>query len=155
MIQNLKLWHQNTIAKPNKEYDFKAPPFLGFFRGLFSFLTAILALFDRIKLYNGAFYVWLVCSIITTLYSWFIDIRFDWGILNINSKNCLRDKLLFPHAKYVYYFFAVFNLVLRTAWVLTISSIALFNEGFGYLLYIMLISYLEIFRRGVWNILRI
>ncbi len=142
IIQNSKLWHQNTMLKPDKKYVFTDPPFLGILRGVLSFLTALLALFDKLQLFKGAFYLWLVSSIITTLYSWFYDIRYDWGILNLDSKTCLRHKLLFPDAKYVYYFFTIFNLVLRTAWVMTISSIALINDGFGYLLYIMIISYL-------------
>lgn len=96
MIQNMKLWHQNTMLKPDKKYDYSAPQFLGFFRGLFAFITAILALLDRLKLYQGALIVWLVSSAVTTLYSWFIDIKYDWGILNTHSRNCLRKKLLFP-----------------------------------------------------------
>lgn len=143
------------MLKPDKKYDYSAPQFLGFFRGLFAFITALLALLDRLKLYQGSFTVWLVSSIITTLYSWFIDIRFDWGILNTQSHNCLREKLLFPQAKYVYYFFALFNLVLRTAWILTISSLIFITPVFTKLVFTMVVSFLEIFRRGVWNILRI
>ena len=130
MIQNLKLWHQNTMNKPDKKYDFKAPQFIGFFRGLFAFITALFALLDRLKVFNGAFIVWLVLSIITTLYSWYIDIRYDWGIFDRKSKTFLREKLLFPSAKFLYYFFAIFNLVLRTAWILNISTLIFINPGF-------------------------
>lgn len=142
MIQNLKLWHQITMKKPDKKYDFKAPQFLGFFRGLFAFCTSLFSLLDRLKLYHGSFEVWLVFSIVTTLYSWFIDIRFDWGILNIHEKNCLRQKLLFPKAKAFYYFIAFFNLVLRAAWILNISSLNIVAPGFSNLLFTMGISYL-------------
>ena len=90
MIQNMKLWRQLTMLKPDKKYDFKAPQFLGFFRGLFAFFTALFGLLDRLKVFEGVFVVWLVLSILTTLYSWFIDIRFDWGILNRRSRSCLR-----------------------------------------------------------------
>ena len=51
MIQNLKLWHQNTMQKPDKVYNFRDPPFVGFFRGLAAFITTLLALFDRLKLF--------------------------------------------------------------------------------------------------------
>lgn len=80
--------------------------------------------------------------IITTLYSWFIDVKYDWGILNLQSKTLLREKLLFPNAKILYYFFALFNLVLRTAWVITISPIFFATKGFFSLIFIMVVSYL-------------
>lgn len=142
MIQNLKLWHQITMKKPDKKYDLKAPQFLGFFRGFFAFCTSLFSLLDRLKLYQGSFEVWLVFSIISTLYSWFIDVRFDWGILNIHQKNCMRQKLLFPKAKPLYYFIAFFNLILRAAWILNISSLIIIAPGFSNMLFTMGISYL-------------
>jgi hypothetical protein len=45
MIQNLKLWRQNAKIKDNKKVSYRDPPFIGFFRGLFAFITTILALF--------------------------------------------------------------------------------------------------------------
>lgn len=90
IIQNLKMWHQNTMNKADHKYSFVDPPFIGSFRGLSAFITTLFALFDRLKLFEGTFTVWLVLSIITTLYSWFIDIRLDWGILSFGSRNCLR-----------------------------------------------------------------
>lgn len=142
MIQNLKLWHQNTMQTVEKKYDFKAGPFVGFFRGLLSFITTIFAFLNRLNAFNGIFAIWLTFSIITTLFSWFIDIKYDWGIFDRKSKNFLRQKLLFPQAKFIYYFFALFNLVLRTAWVLTISNLIIVNKGFPQLIFVMIISYL-------------
>lgn len=143
------------MRRADKKYDFKAPQFIGFFRGLFALLTTIFALFERLKLFNGTFTLWLVFSIWTTLYSWFIDIKYDWGILDFKQKYLLRKKLLFPDAKYFYYFLAIFNLILRSAWILTISSFVIIPKGFTNQIFVMIVSYIEIIRRGIWNILRI
>lgn len=142
MIQNLKLWHQNAQIKNVQKISFMDPPFIGFFRGLFSFITTILGLFERRKLFHGTFTLWIIFSAWTTLYSWFIDIRYDWGIFNWKSKTLLRKKLFFSNAKGLYYFVAIFNLILRAAWILTISPLSTFLTGFYNMLFIMGISYL-------------
>lgn len=143
------------MKKVDKKYDFKAPQFIGFFRGLFAFMTAIFALFQRLKLFQGTFTLWLVFSIWTTLYSWFIDIKYDWSILDLKQKYFLRKKLLFPDARYVYYSLIFFDLILRSAWILTISSFVIVPKGFTNQIFVMVVSYIEIIRRGIWNIVRI
>lgn len=47
------------------------------------------------------------------------------------------------------------NLVLRMAWVLTISSGFIESLPIPNYLFLMMITFLEIIRRGIWNILRI
>ena len=81
MVQNLKFWYQNTQASATKKYNFQAPPFLGFIRGFFGFNTAIAALVYRLKLFETSFAYWLVLSIVTTLVSWLVDLKGDWGLL--------------------------------------------------------------------------
>jgi hypothetical protein len=49
----------------------------------------------------------------------------------------------------------VFDLFLRTAWVLTISSFVVNSTGVWPVLFTLILSFIEIFRRGVWNSLRI
>ena len=155
MVQNLKFWYQITQARQDKKFDFKAPPFLGFCRALFGCLTAICALIYRLKLFPNAFTLWVVIIVISTLVAWYVDVRGDWGLLVHENKTFLRPKLLFPKYRYIYIFIMVINLGLRTAWAFTISPFVLGSTGVWSVLWVMFISFIEIFRRGIWNILRI
>lgn len=140
MLQNLKFWHQLSQAKADKKYDPWAPPFLGFFRALFGFLTAIAAMIYRLKLFAKAFEMWLVISICSTLVAWYVDVKGDWGLLNIENNTIFRPRLLF--SKKLYYFFLAFNLLLRVSWVLTISPFVIYSEGVWPVLFVLLISFI-------------
>ena len=155
MYQNLKFWNQLCQAKPDKKYDFWLPPFLGFVRATTGLCASTAAIFNRLKLFKGAFPLWLVFIIISTIVSWYVDVKGDWGLLNHQTKNILRQKLLFPKAKYLYYFMGVFNLVLRVGWAFTIAPFVINSKGIWPLLFTMIVSFIEIFRRGVWNTLRL
>ena len=141
LIQNLKFWRQITQASPTKEYNFSAPQFLGSIRAFFGLNTAIAALLFRLSIFKTAQIYWLVMAIITTLVSWIVDLKGDWGLLGFEHK-FLREKLLFPKAKFAYYFFGVFNLVLRVAWVLSISPFVTKSTGFLPYILIMIVSFI-------------
>ena len=49
----------------------------------------------------------------------------------------------------------VLNLALRAAWVLTISPAIVKASGILPYLFIMILSFAEIIRRGIWNFFRI
>lgn len=51
IIQSFKMFHQITMAKPDKKYDFMAGPFIGGIRACMSFVSALIALFLRINLF--------------------------------------------------------------------------------------------------------
>ena len=152
MLQNFKFWVQ--ISKAAKTYNFKAPPFLGFIRASFGLNTSIAALLLRLEVFPTAWNYWLAMAIITTIVSWIVDVRGDWGLFGFGDK-FLRDKLLFPKAKPLYYLVALINLVLRVAWVLSISPFVTKSTGFLPNIFIMIVSYIEILRRGIWNTLRL
>ena len=78
MIQNLKFWRQLSIA--SKNYNFLAPPFLGFIRGFFGLNTAIAALLFRLEIFERAQTYWIFMAITTTIVSWVVDVRGDWGL---------------------------------------------------------------------------
>lgn len=141
MFQNLKFWLQVVNSKPDKKYDFWLPPFLGFVRSLSGFTTAITAIFYRLKTFNGAFVLWMVVIIISTLVSWYVDVRGDWGLLQHQSRFVLREKILFPKARPFYYFLMIFNLALRTAWALTISSFVTNSTGVWPSLFTLILSF--------------
>ena len=130
------------MAKPDKKYDFMAGPFIGLIRATMSFITAGLSLVNRQKLFANAFYLWVVFASVTTFYSWLVDLKGDWGLLDYRSGKILRPKLLFPKAKPLYYIFSVIDLALRTAWILSISPLVINSEGFSPFLFVMMISYL-------------
>ncbi len=81
IYQNLKFWHQISVAN-NRKYDFMAPPFLGFIRGLFGFSTGLTAMVYRLKLFENSFILWIVIAIISTCVACYVDLRGDWGLLN-------------------------------------------------------------------------
>lgn len=155
IIQSLKFWRQLTLARADKKYDFWSPPFLGTLRATSALLASTASIFYRLRLFSGALGLWLTFVIISTLWSWYVDLRGDWGLLNHQTKTLLRQKLLFPKAKYLYYFMGVFDLILRIGWVLTISPFVINSTDIWPLLFTMIVSFIEIFRRGVWNTLRL
>ncbi len=132
-----------------------APPFLGFCRATFGFLTALTSMIYRLKLFSNAMILWLIFVILATLVAWYVDARGDWGLFVHEEKTILRPRLFFSSKKYGYYFLLILNLLLRTAWVLTISSFFVNSTGVQSSLYVLVISCIQIFRRGLWNILRV
>jgi hypothetical protein len=65
--------------------------------------------------------LWVSCAIISTVYSFYWDLKIDWGFLQPNSKNLfLRKELSFGRVSY-YYTAMIVNLLLRVTWVFSIS----------------------------------
>jgi hypothetical protein len=79
--------------------------------------------------YQNLFAAWLTFAISSTIYSYIWDLKMDWGILNFRATRfLLRDKLLYSSKSY--YLFMISNLILRLAWVLTLSP-NISNNLFG------------------------
>ncbi|XP_057959885.1 phosphate transporter PHO1 [Malania oleifera] len=95
----------------------------------------------------------LVTSVVATLYQLYWDFVKDWGLLHPNSRNpWLRDDLILKK-KGIYYISIVLNLVLRVAWVETVTR---FNIGmFESRSLDFLVASLEVIRRGHWNFYRL
>ena len=121
VIQSAKLFYQITMAREDKKYDFMAGPFLGLIRATLSFTTAGIALLYRQKVFQNALHLWLVFASVTTVYSWLVDLKGDWGLLDYRNKQILRTKLLFSKFKVGYYVIALLDLALRAAWTLSIT----------------------------------
>lgn len=119
----------------------------------FSLLTVITAYKWRGGI-SSYFPAWLTFAIISTLYSYYWDLKVDWKLLNFKSKNfLLRDKLTYKPRNY--YLIMISNFLLRVAWVATISQ-NVTDRAFGSPeLFRLVTGSLEIFRRGIWNLLRI
>ena len=75
------------------------------------------------------FAAWLCFAIISTIYSYIWDLKMDWSLMRLNSKNkLLRDKLTYSPVA-MYYAIMVTNAIFRLAWVLTLSPSIV--ESFG------------------------
>ncbi|MBA0827756.1 hypothetical protein Goarm_012505, partial [Gossypium armourianum] len=99
------------------------------------------------------FGVVLVTSIVATVYQLYWDFVKDWGLLNPNSKNpWLRDDLMLKNKSF-YYISIALNVVLRVAWIESITRFRI-NQVQTHLLDFFLAS-LEVIRRGHWNFYRL
>lgn len=88
--QAAKIFYVTKKANPTKKFDFMDLLFLGSVRGFLGIFTAVTALLSRLKVFNGAFTVWVVIAAITTLFSWFTDVKGDWGLFDYRKKKILR-----------------------------------------------------------------
>lgn len=103
---------------------------------------------------NTIFNVWIVFAVISTTYSYIWDVKIDWGLFEKNSPNkFLRKFLCYPVNSY--YFIILANLLLRLAWVFTLSP-SIGTQAFGSReLFSLVTGMAEIIRRGFWNMLRV
>jgi len=99
------------------------------------FITALFVLFIAAA----------VCSTSAAVYA---DIRGDWGLL---QDKILRKNLFFKR-KYFYYISIIFDIILRCNWTLNLSPSIVNNIGILPFYLIMIVAYLELLRRGIWNI---
>ncbi|KAM3143708.1 hypothetical protein pb186bvf_004204 [Paramecium bursaria] len=90
-------------------------------------------------------YVYLM-SVPIAIYVSYIDIKYEWNLLQPESTNkFLRDRLAYPI--YYYYFSIFIDVILRTVWLYTlVHNLISFN-----LLYIF--GALEMFRRFIHNVI--
>ncbi|KPU73535.1 uncharacterized protein Dana_GF15471, isoform B [Drosophila ananassae] len=98
-------------------------------------------------------WAYLIMSLINSTYSLSWDLLMDFGLFRIwKGENIfLRESLVYP--KSLYYFAIVENVLLRFAWILEFTLVYLgilkaFNGK-------SLLLFLEIFRRLIWNLLRL
>jgi hypothetical protein len=99
------------------------------------------------------FYSWIAIFIVSSFYSFFWDVRMDWGLVNRGADRwLLRQDLLYP--SFWYYYLAVFaDFVLRFTWALSLS---LTEMGFvDPDIMLTITTPAEIFRRFMWNLFRL
>lgn len=100
------------------------------------------------------FNVWIVFACLSTLYSYIWDLKVDWALFEKNSPHrFLRKNLCYPYQ--AYYVIILVNFLLRIVWVGTLSQ-SIANNAFGSpQIFSLVTGVLEIFRRGIWNMLRV
>ncbi|XP_025758651.1 xenotropic and polytropic retrovirus receptor 1a [Oreochromis niloticus] len=105
---------------------------------------------------NTFFYLLIVSSIISSLYTLIWDLRMDWGLFDRGAGEniFLREEIVYPHKAY-YYCAIVEDVILRFAWTIQISLITMTKiNSVGDILATVLAP-LEVFRRFVWNFFRL
>ncbi len=86
-------------------------------------------------------------AISSACYSYYWDLKYDWGFLEPNSKfKILRNKLSYNNPK-LYYFAMGINALLRLTWALSISQDIYARLNLNKTVFTFLISFLEMFRR--------
>ena len=147
---------QCTRSLLNKK-KFLDPDLLNFFKYFFTLLVAIFSyLYGKYNHDTRLLYAWIALAVVSTVYSYAWDLKMDWGLLQPSKKSrYLREKLIYPRT-WVYYFAIVVNLFLRFAWILTISPALVANiVKMRAELLTFIVGSLEMFRRAMWNFLRV
>ncbi|KAK7889522.1 hypothetical protein WMY93_025082 [Mugilogobius chulae] len=102
------------------------------------------------------FYMLIICSTISSLYTLIWDLRMDWGLFDrgAGENTFLREEIVYPHKAY-YYCAIVEDVILRFAWIIQISLTTMTKiHSIGDILATVLAP-LEVFRRFVWNFFRL
>ena len=104
---------------------------------------------------NVIFVLWIIFVVISSLYSFFWDLKYDWAFLQKGSSNfLLRSQLSYPY-KWFYYVIILANFVMRFAWTLSISSHSFIQQLSIRHFVSLLLAIVENFRRSCWNYIRI
>uniref|UniRef100_A0A3Q2P2Q5 Xenotropic and polytropic retrovirus receptor 1b n=1 Tax=Fundulus heteroclitus TaxID=8078 RepID=A0A3Q2P2Q5_FUNHE len=102
------------------------------------------------------FYLYIACAIVSSCYTLIWDLKMDWGLFDRNAgeNTFLREEIVYPQKAY-YYCAILEDVLLRFAWILTVTLTSLPNlEGIADIL-ATLLAPLEVFRRFVWNFFRL
>ena len=99
----------------------------------------------------------MASQVISSLYAYTWDIKMDWGLADKKAEEniFLRDELVYNSRGY-YYFAIVEDFILRFAWSISVAlkrTKHISGDGVEWLKTFLAI--LEVFRRVVWNFLRL
>uniref|UniRef100_A0A1B6J659 SPX domain-containing protein n=1 Tax=Homalodisca liturata TaxID=320908 RepID=A0A1B6J659_9HEMI len=103
---------------------------------------------------NPFFYLWILASIVSSVYSYTWDIKMDWGLLDkrAGENTFLREEIVYTSTSF-YYFAIVEDLVLRFSWIISFALVQ--AELCSNDLVTSVTAILEVFRRFVWNFFRL
>lgn len=98
--------------------------------------------------------MWLLASVISSLYAYLWDIKMDWGLFDKNAgeNRFLREEIVYS-SPYFYYFAIVEDFVLRFAWAIGFSLTE--NHLISGDILTSILGPLEVFRRFIWNFFRL
>eukprot|EP00127_Corallochytrium_limacisporum_P002791 Clim_evm4s141 gene=Clim_evmTU4s141 len=92
---------------------------------------------------------WLVFAFVNSMYSFWWDVKMDWGLGDSNQSG-LRAVLLYP-LRECYYLLIAGDFLLRFLWSFNLP----FALGLTPSNALLMFEFLEVFRRGIWNLYRI
>lgn len=118
-----------------------------------TFLAVIFSTLNAV--YHGPFfYLWIIFSVVSSLYAYTWDIKMDWGLLEGGGgeNQLLREEMVYSSRGY-YYFAIVEDLVLRFSWAISLSLTE--TVGVSSDILVSITSPLEVCRRFVWNFFRL
>lgn len=101
------------------------------------------------------FYLWVSSYIISFTYTFLWDVFMDWGLIDPRAPKdapLLREEMIYG-SKWYYYFAIVEDFLLRLSWVMNVSLAEAWMLHSDLLICIM--APLEVFRRFIWNYLRL
>jgi len=103
---------------------------------------------------NPYLYLWVLASIVSSLYAYTWDIKMDWGLFDKSAgeNKFLREEIVYSSTSF-YYFAIVEDLILRFAWAY--SYVLIKANYVSEDLMTSINSPLEVFRRFVWNFFRL
>uniref|UniRef100_A0A3Q3XIM8 Xenotropic and polytropic retrovirus receptor 1a n=1 Tax=Mola mola TaxID=94237 RepID=A0A3Q3XIM8_MOLML len=102
------------------------------------------------------FYLLIVFSTISSLYTLIWDLRMDWGLFDrgAGENTFLREEIVYPHKAY-YYCAIIEDVILRFAWTIHISLTTMTTIHSVGDIVATVLAPLEVFRRFVWNFFRL
>lgn len=129
-------------------------PLIGITAVLFSLNAVISAFLYGHFLSEGLLTYWLVSAALSTLTGIQADLRADWGLISFDSEDCiLRKYKTLPRS--VYFAVAAVDIVLNVGWVLTVSNNTASGLGIDMVYFLMILSYIELARKGMWIVFRL
>nr|XP_061790583.1 solute carrier family 53 member 1-like isoform X2 [Nerophis lumbriciformis] len=102
------------------------------------------------------FYLLIVFSTISSLYTLIWDLRMDWGLFDrgAGENTFLREEIVYPHKAY-YYCAILEDVILRFAWTISLSLTTMTKIHSVGDIVATVLAPLEVFRRFVWNFFRL
>ncbi|KAJ3599473.1 hypothetical protein NHX12_033434 [Muraenolepis orangiensis] len=102
------------------------------------------------------FYLLIMFSTISSLYTLIWDLRMDWGLFDrgAGENTFLREEIVYPHKAY-YYCAILEDVILRFAWTIQISLSTITSTHSTGDIVATVLAPLEVFRRFVWNFFRL
>ena len=103
-------------------------------------------------------YIWIVLRILSSSYKTWWDLKMDWGFFDKNAgdNKYLREVCIYS-SKWYYYFAIVQNVILRFIWIVRIYDISYLNTNKEVYRDVVatILAFLEVYRRFVWNFIRL
>lgn len=129
-------------------------PLIGLIAVVFSFNNVLSSFLYNIYLTDGLFAYWIVSAILATFAGLNADIRADFGLVSFDEEDCLLRKYKrFPRV--TYFILVIIDFFLNIGWVFSVSNNLSFADSINPIYFLMVLSYIELSRKGMWIFFRV